>query len=104
MLRMVKKLFDWTPSDIAAWERIRQKGLWRFSLWYGLGFSGILFLLMGAVTILFWFKEPTSIGGLFFQLAFTAGVCLLGGLIASLTTWWMEERIYQKIMRSRSTL
>ena len=101
MLQAVKKLFDWTENDIAAWERIRQKGLLRFMIWYGLAFSGIMFLVMGAVTFFTWLQTITSLASLLFQLAFVATVCLLGGLITSLVTWWMEEYIYQKITQSR---
>jgi hypothetical protein len=57
MLKTVKILFDWTPSDITAWERIRQKGLPRFMLWYGLAFSGIMFLVMGTVGLKSIFTE-----------------------------------------------
>jgi hypothetical protein len=102
MLKTVKKLFGWTPSDIAAWEKIRQKGLRRFMLWYGLAFSGIMFLVMGAVTLFSWLQSPASFASLLFQLVVVASVCLLGGIITSLLTWWMEERIYRKIMLSRS--
>ena len=31
---MLKKYFDWTPSDLAAWEKIRAKGLRHFILWF----------------------------------------------------------------------
>ena len=102
MLQAVKKLFDWTENDIAAWERIRQKGLRRFMLWYGLAFSGIMFLVMGTVTFFTWLQTITSLASLLFQLAFVATVCLLGGLITSLVTWWMEEYIYRRITQSRS--
>jgi len=45
---MLKKLFDWTPSDIAQWEKIREKGLRHFVYWYGIQrFSGILFIFFG---------------------------------------------------------
>ena len=101
MLKAIKKLFDWTESDIAAWEKIRQKGLWRFMLWYGLGFSGIMFLVMGIVTFFTWLPAPAGLASLFFQLIVVAIVCLLGGFITSLVTWWMEDGIYRKITQSR---
>jgi hypothetical protein len=101
MLKAIKILFDWTESDIAAWERIRQKGQWQFALWYGLAFSGIMFLVIGAVTIFTWAQAKENLASLIFQLVFAAIICLLGGLIASLATWWMEEHIYWKIMHSR---
>jgi hypothetical protein len=99
MIKIVKKLFDWTKSDIAAWEKIRKKGLMYFVLWYGLAFSGMMFLATGVVTFFAW--KPASLASLLFQLAFVAIICLLGGLITSLVTWWMEESIYRKITQSR---
>lgn len=33
------------------------------------------------------------------ELGFIALVCLLGGLVASLATWWMEEKLYQKFKK-----
>lgn len=102
MRQTVKKLFDWTESDIAAWERIRQKGLWHFIGWYGmLAFGGAMFSLTGLVTFFAWFRTSGGLANLLFQLGFAASACLLGGLITSLVTWWMEESIYRKIMRSR---
>ena len=67
MLKTVKKLFDWTPSDIAAWGKIRQKGLRRFMLWYGLAFSGIMFLVMGTVTFFTWAKRLRALPACFFN-------------------------------------
>jgi hypothetical protein len=101
MLQTVKKLFGWTPSDIAAWEKIRKKGLWHFELWYGLAFSGIIFMVMGIVIFFTWVQVAVSLASLLFQLAFAAIVCLLGGLVTSLATWWIEEHIYRKIVQSR---
>jgi hypothetical protein len=65
MLKTVKKLFDWTPSDIEAWERIRQKGLPRFMLYYGLAFSGIMFLMMGIVSFFTWEKRQRALPACF---------------------------------------
>jgi len=28
----MKKLFDWTPRDVLAWEKIRKQGFWHFVL------------------------------------------------------------------------
>jgi len=61
MIKAIRKLFDWTPSDIAAWEKIRQPGLWHFVAWYGLtGFASILFIITGAITLINWLRTPTS--------------------------------------------
>ena len=54
---MLRKYFDWTPSDIAEWEKLRAKGLGRFVLWYGIKlFAGWLFLLVAAGVLFFWIK------------------------------------------------
>jgi len=93
---MLKKLFDWTPRDTADWEKIRSRGLLRFILVYGLGlFGGILFVLLGgAATLLRWHKAQTE--NLISELIVIALICLLGGLVNSLVTWFVEERLYEK--------
>jgi hypothetical protein len=102
---MLKKLFDWTPSDIAQWEKIRQKGLRHFILWYGVQlFGGGLFILLGAAALLvrtqtFMETHILNIAGLALELLFVAAICLLGGVVNSLLTWAMEENIYRKIIK-----
>jgi hypothetical protein len=101
---MIKKLFDWTPRDIAYWEKIRQRGLGKFILWYGLLISGgLLFLVFGLATFFLWLKlawgTPVTSSSVYFlvgQLVFVALVCLLGGMINSLVTWVVENRLYRK--------
>jgi hypothetical protein len=101
---MIQKLFDWTPRDIAYWEKLRQKGLWKFIGWYGVVISGsLMFLVFGLVTFFIWLSQvagaqitPASWIFLAGQLIFVALVCLLGGLINSLITWVVEERLYRK--------
>ena len=101
---MIKKLFDWTPRDIAYWEKIRQRGLGKFILWYGLLITGgLLFIVFGLVTFFFWLRQvwasQVTSSSLYFlvgQLVFVALVCLLGGLINSLATWVVENRLYRK--------
>jgi hypothetical protein len=56
---MLKKWFDWAPSDIAAWEKLRAKGLGRFVPWYGCAFGGILFILLGDLRFSGGFKRPS---------------------------------------------
>ena len=98
MKKTIKKLFDWTPSDVLAWEKIRKQGLWHFVLCYGVFTFGMaLFILTGGVTFIIWVLEPVSFTSLLFQLVFVASVCLLGGLTTGLLTWWLEDAIYQKI-------
>jgi hypothetical protein len=101
---MLKKLFDWTPRDIAYWERIRRKGLAKFIAWYGVVISGgLLFLVFGLVTFFIWLRQTsggliTSMSLIFLlgQLIIVLLVCLLGGIINSLLTWVVEERLYRK--------
>jgi hypothetical protein len=104
MRKAIKKWFDWTPSDVRAWEKMRQPGFWHFVLGYGvIGFGLFLFILMGGATLFTWILAPFGLAGLFFQLAVTAGLCLLGGLVTGVLTWWLEDGIYQRIKKSRST-
>ncbi len=42
---------------------------------------------------------PVSFASLLFQLTFDAIVCLSGGLVTGLLTWWLEDGIYQKITK-----
>jgi sorbitol-specific phosphotransferase system component IIC len=101
---MIKKLFDWTPRDIAYWEKIRQKGLRKFIGWYGVVISsGLLFILFGLVSLFIWISQvtgaqitSTSFISLAIRLIFTALVSLLAGVINSLITWVVEERLYRK--------
>ena len=104
---MIKKLFDWTPRDIAYWEKIRQRGVWKFIGWYGVVISGgLLFIVFGLVTFFIWLRQASGVQitttGLIFllgQLIIVALVCLVGGIINSLVTWVVEERLYRKYKR-----
>jgi len=101
---MIKKLFDWTPRDIAYWEEIRQKGLGYFILWYGLVImAGLLFLVLGGLNLFGWIRQVygtqiTRISWIFLagQLIFLALVCIVAGIANSLITWVVEERLYRK--------
>jgi hypothetical protein len=101
---MIKKLFDWTPRDIAYWEKLRHRGLGKFIVWYGmLVTGGLLFIVFGLVTIFIWLRQAwgtqvtsSSLYFLIGQLIFVALVCLVGGIINSLITWVVEERLYLK--------
>jgi hypothetical protein len=101
---MFKKWFDWTPRDVAYWENLRQKGLRRFILWNGIVITGgLLFLVFGIITTIIWFRQtsaflltPLSWAFLAGQLIFVALVCLVFGIINSLITWTVEERLYRK--------
>jgi hypothetical protein len=100
---MIKKLFDWTPRDIAYWEKIRGRGLGKFILWYGMLITGGgLFIVFGLVTFFLWLRQVwgmriTSASLIFLlgQLVFVALVCLVGGIINSLVTWVVENRLYR---------
>ncbi len=104
---MLKKLFDWTPRDIAQWEKIRAQGLPRFVLWYGVQlFAGVLFVFLGGAVLLLWVKaflenQATNVAGLLLELLFVAAACLAGGVVNSLITWAVEENIYQRLMKRK---
>ncbi len=94
-----EKFFNWTPKDVADWEKIREKGLTRFIWGYGiLFFGGTLFILLGVIDC-FLVVNQMRTSNLIAELGFIAFVCLLGGLVASLATWWMEEKLYQKFKK-----
>lgn len=107
------RFFNWTPNDITAWEKIRQRGSLHFILGYSLAIAGILFVLIGGATFLTGNFSLTAVKGsissesnparlyLFFQLTMLAGLCLLGGVVSSLATWHMEEKIYQRIKQRK---
>jgi membrane protease YdiL (CAAX protease family) len=101
---VVKKLFDWTPRDIAYWEKIRQKGFLYFVGWYGVIITGgLLFLVFGLVTLFNWIRQVSSTqitqlswAFLGVQLIFVVLVYLVAGIAISLITWVVEERLYRK--------
>lgn len=101
---MIKKLFDWTPRDIAYWEKIHQRGLGKFIAGYGVLITGgMLFIVFGGLTAFFWLRQAwgthiTSLNLYFLigQLIFVALVCIMGGVINSLATWVVENRLYRK--------
>ncbi len=107
---MLRKYFDWTPRDIAYWEKIRQKGLLHFILWYGVVITaGLFFILFGVAAFIIWLIKvignPISMTSLVFlvgQLVFVSIICLVAGLVNSLITWLVEERLYRKY-KNRNT-
>ncbi len=101
---MLKKLYDWTPRDIAYWEKIRSRGRGNFMIRYGLVISsGVFFLVFGLATLFNWLRHA-SVNGittanfifLLGQLLFIGILCILAGLINALITWELEERLYRK--------
>jgi hypothetical protein len=105
---LIKRLFDWTPRDIAYWENLRQKGITRFIIWYGMAASGgFFFVVFAIVTLINWLRQ---LGGVRFnhnqvvyllmQLALVAIVSLVAGVINSLITWWVEDKLYRKYKRT----
>ena len=101
---MQKHFFNWTPRDVAYWEKLRSKGMGRFVLWYGLGATGGgLFLVFGLITFFLWYRQysgayntSASLFILFGQLLFVAIVCLVAGVINGVITWLVEERQCRK--------
>ncbi len=101
---MLKKLFDWTPRDIAYWEKIQARGLGSFILMYGVVTTGgLLFVIFGLFTLIGWLRQlggipvtPTRLFFLAFQLLVVALVCLAAGLLNAILTWVVEQRLYRK--------
>jgi uncharacterized metal-binding protein len=101
---MLKRLFDWTPRDLAYWQSLRQKGLVHFIFMYGVIVTGgLFFLLYGGFTLFGWLRQfrgtPVQQAQVLFlvsKLFFVGLVSLVAGLINSLITWIVEERLYRK--------
>ena len=98
---MLKKYFDWTPRDVAQWEKLRQKGMGRFIVWYGLISGGIIFIFPAVWTLAALIKAllegaAAKAGYLALELLATAALCVPVGIIIALATWVMEEKIYQQ--------
>lgn len=99
-MRIREKFFNWTSKDVADWEKIREKGLLRFIWIYGVVlFSGGMFVLMSVIASIHTIIQMRPVYVLLPELGITALICLLGGLVASLATWWMEEKLYQKFKK-----
>ena len=106
---MIKKIFDWTPRDLAYWERIRQRGLPNFIVRFGvIASGGLLFVVFGLITLINWLKGLNGVSinlyrivFLLVQLAFVALVALVAGVINSLITWVVEEKLYRKYKASK---
>ncbi len=105
---MIKRLFDWTPRDIAYWEKIQARGMLRFILWYGLLITGgALFVVFGLITLVLWLRRfsgafNTSVTYMILlgQLLFTALVCFIAGVVNGVITWWVEQRQYKKYKKN----
>ncbi len=101
---MLKKYFDWTSRDIAYWEKVRQRGLLKFIIWYGVVISaGLFFVLFGLLRFFSWLRqamvEPITSTSLVFlvgQLVGVLVVSLIAGVVNSLITWVVEEHLYRK--------
>jgi hypothetical protein len=104
---MIKRLFDWTPRDFAYWEKFRQRGLGCFIAWYGVLLSGgVMFVLFCVVVGFTWVRQSIQAGmrgegwlTLFLQLAIFAALSVSVGILNSLITWVVEERLYRKYKR-----
>jgi|GEM_PF-6261637 len=96
MKKNIKKFLEWTPHDVAEWERIRSKGLPYFIVRHSVVLMGVLFFIFlgGSVALLVWQNDKAAI--LIPELALIVLICLLGGLINSVISWTIEERNYRK--------
>jgi uncharacterized BrkB/YihY/UPF0761 family membrane protein len=79
---------------LARWERIKQRGFWRFVLLRGvLGFG----LTMGIIGIVF---EHVSRKDEAFPWYFMLGLFLVAGFVWGLATWFVSSRIYSRAPKS----
>ena len=79
---------------LARWERIRQRGIWRFVLLRGvLGWG----LTMGIIGIIF---ERVSWKDEAFPWYFILGLFLFAGFLWGLGTWFLSMRIYSRAPKS----
>jgi hypothetical protein len=74
----------------ARWEKIKQRGMWRFVFFRGVLAFG---LSMGIVGIVF---ENVSRKEEAFPWYFILGLCLVAGFVWGLATWLVSERIYSR--------
>ena len=87
---------------MAQWEKLRQKGMGRFIVWYGLISGGIIFIFPAVWTLAALIKAllegaaPANVSYLALELLATAVLCVPVGIIVALATWVMEEKIYRQ--------
>jgi len=81
---------DTRQLKVARWERVKQRGIWRFVLLRGvLGWG----LTMGIVGIIF---EHVSRKEEAFPWYFILGLFLVGGFVWGLATWFVSMKIYPR--------
>jgi hypothetical protein len=74
---------------LSKWERIRQRGKWRFVVLRGVvAFGGLLFILWSVISY--------GAGFRFQFLAMHVVVSLLAGLVMGLLAWHRTERAYRR--------
>jgi hypothetical protein len=81
---------DTRQLRLARWEKIKQRGFWRFVLLRGVFGWG---LPMGIIGIIF---ENVSRKEEAFPWYFILGLFLVSGFIWGLATWFMSMRIYSR--------
>lgn len=96
-----ERFFNWTPQDVADWEKIREKGFSRFILRYGMMLSGAILIIIvgGMVMLLAWNKSHTSLTPELSVMGMIGAICLIGGLVNGLITWTVEEKMYRKFKK-----
>ena len=81
------------------WPAIRARGLWHFVLLRGVLFWGglMFFAMLVMLAVKFGIGHPR------FPLlvGVDAGLCLIGGLVWGLTTWFLNERLYRALLISK---
>ncbi len=74
----------------ARWERIRQRGIWRFVLLRGVLAWGLSMSIIGIIFEHVSRKEEA------FPWYFILGLCLVAGFVWGLATWFVSMRIYSR--------
>jgi len=81
------------------WPAIRARGLWHFVLLRGVLFWGGLMFVAMLVMMAMKFgithpRFPLLVG-------VDAGLCLVGGLVWGLSTWFLNERLHRVLLTSK---
>jgi hypothetical protein len=83
-----------TTLRLARWQRIKERGIWRFVFLRGVLGWGVPMSVFGAIDEHGSRKEDAL------QWYFIAGLCLVGGFIWGLAMWFVTMRIYSRALKS----
>ncbi|MGO9526620.1 MAG: hypothetical protein ACLP0A_03515 [Verrucomicrobiia bacterium] len=95
----VKGIFQATPKQLARWEKIRAKGMWRFVLLWGvIGYGGPVFLIAAGINLPFEFwRTPGWFRAADLLLTFLIMCPVVGGLWGFWMWHWAEKRYLKQL-------